>query len=316
MKNKKRGKKEKGIKAQLPAFAWIFSIIIGAVILFFAFFFVTQYGKQVAEPTRAAGIESGIAILLEPFAAVGSLVEAQGSILEFPAGSYIEFGCNIDNDYSEIKARNIKEKTFSLTKKVYDKYLFSQPITTRNKAKLFAFSMPIKEPFYIATPIVIVNGKYCFSSLPLQYKNTLEKISEKINETDSAFNFTSCPSGYIQVNIDWCDSACNYGYIGKKYWFGDLIFPAIFSDELTYNCNLDRMLEREKVLISIYKKKVENLGNKGCPTAGMSSALDNFKTQVDNFQKNKNINNLASLYNSIKQIENLNAGLPSDCKII
>ncbi|MEM2173444.1 MAG: acid shock protein [Candidatus Pacearchaeota archaeon] len=306
--------KARAQKAQLSSFAWIFSLIIGAVILFFAFFFVTQYGKQVAKPTKEVSVESGINILLEPFSEVGSLVEAQGTALEFPADSYTEFGCNANNDYSEIKWRNRKEKTFSIIKQVPDKYIFSKPLITTQKETFFAFSMPLKDPFFIATPVIIVDGKYCLTNLPYQYRTKLEEISKDIiSKTKSAINFTNCPSDYYKIDIG-C-SACNYGFVDGKPWFSDLIYAAIFSDFDTYNCNLDRILARAKILASIYKTKAQLLRNKGCTIGNIEGALDSFITAIDTFMKSKTGNNLGSLYNSIVQLRNINAGLVADCKL-
>jgi len=327
MKSKEEARYAK--KAELPAFAWLFSIIIGAAILFLAFFFVTQYGKQVAQPQEQVGLGSGINMLLEPFTAVGSLVEAKGSILEFTSNVYIEFGCNSVNDYSEIKAKKATHKTFDLTKNAYDKYIFSNIITTQEKESLLAFSVPIKEPFYIATPTIITKGNYCFVGLPFQYKNILESIDDNINETKYNFNYTSsqgsCPAGYTKVcfslsgcdiNINCLDASCNYGSINDKFWFNELVFAGIFSKSETYNCNLDRILERAKKVAFIYKQKSLNLQNKGCAMGGMVSALDAFTAAIDNFKANKNANNLASLYSSISQIQNINSGLNGDCRIV
>jgi hypothetical protein len=313
----------KARKSQLSSFAWIFSIIVGAVFFFLAFFFVTQYGKKTAEPQREAIVESGISVLVEPFSAIGSLVEAQGSVLEFPPETYVEFGCNVDGDYSEIKARSTKERTFSLIKKAYDKYIFSSAITTKGKENYFAFSMPLKEPFYIATPVIIVTNNYCFVGLPYEMEEELKAISEKINLTKYRFNFTQtsgeCPTGYITV----CEKGCNVqiqflcggkcGFVGNKFWWGDLVYPAIFADETVYQCNLERILERMKTLADIYLNKTTML--EGCNPDDISTRLKDLKNAVETFKKYKNGNTLVSLYNQITALEAANEALPKECKV-
>jgi hypothetical protein len=309
-------------KSQLSSFAWIFSIIVGAVFFFLAFFFVTQYGKKTAEPQREAIVESGISVLVEPFSAIGSLVEAQGSVLEFPPETYVEFGCNVDGDYSEIKARSTKERTFSLIKKAYDKYIFSSPIATKGKENYFAFSMPLKEPFYIATPVIIVTNNYCFVNLPYEMEEELKAISEKINLTKYRFNFSDggrCPEGYVSVCADTsvcyslpaCGGKC--GYVGGKFWWGDLIYPAIFADETVYQCNLERILERMKTLADIYLNKTAML--EGCNTGDVSTRLKDLKNAIETFEKYKNGNTLVSLYNQIAALEAANEALPKECKV-
>jgi len=315
----------KARKSQLSSFAWIFSIIVGAVFFFLAFFFVTQYGKKTAEPQREAIVESGISVLVEPFSAIGSLVEAQGSVLEFPPETYVEFGCNVDGDYSEIKARSTKERTFSLIKKAYDKYIFSSAITTKGKENYFAFSMPLKDPFYIATPVIIVTNNYCFS-LPYEMEEELKAISEKINLTKYRFNFSDggrCPEGYVSVCADTsvcyikinslpgCGGKC--GFVGNKFWWGDLVYPAIFADETVYQCNLKRILERMKTLADIYLNKTAML--EGCNTGDISAKLEELKSAIDNFKNHMNGNTLVLLYNKITALEAANEALPKECKV-
>ncbi len=317
--------KIKAKKAQMPAFAWLFSIIVGAVILFLAFFFVTQYGKQVQQPTQQVILGSGINILLEPFTAIGSLAEARSSILEFPASTYIEFGCNANADYSEIKAKNVEHRTFDLAKKTYDKYIFSQQITTKEKERLLGFSLPIRIPFYVATATILTKGNYCFVNLPLHHKNTLEAIDDYIHHTKYNFTYVSsaasCPPGYIKVCTSGCDininclsPSCTYGFVGNKPWLNELLLAAIFSEEETYHCNLDRILERAKVLASIYKKKADSLQQKGCAMGGMTAALDLYVSEINKFKINKN--NPSPLYNAIAQIQNINSALSGDCKLL
>jgi hypothetical protein len=315
--------KRKVRKSQLSSFAWIFSIIVGAVFFFLAFFFVTQYGKKTAEPQREAIVESGISVLVEPFSAIGSLVEAQGSVLEFPPETYVEFGCNVDGDYSEIKARSTKERTFSLIKKAYDKYIFSSPIATKGKENYFAFSMPLKEPFYIATPVIIVTNNYCFVGLPYEMQEELKAISEKINLTKYRFNFTQtsgeCPTGYITV----CERGCNFqiqflcggkcGFVGNKFWWGDLVYPAIFADSEVYNCNLKRILGRMETLADIYKAKANNL--QGCSVGQIVSSLDSLKNTISKIKNLQNTQNWIEFYNQITALEAANEALPKECKV-
>jgi hypothetical protein len=318
--------KRKVRKSQLSSFAWIFSIIVGAVFFFLAFFFVTQYGKKTAEPQREAIVESGISVLVEPFSAIGSLVEAQGSVLEFPPETYVEFGCNVDGDYSEIKARSTKERTFSLIKKAYDKYIFSSAITTKGKENYFAFSMPLKDPFYIATPVIIVTNNYCFSLPSYEMEEELKAISEKINLTKYRFNFTGCPPGYLKVCGDTSTSGCNIsinslpacggkcGYVGGKFWWGDLVYPAIFADSEVYNCNLKRILGRMETLADIYKAKANNL--QGCSVGQIVSSLDSLKNTINKVKNSpQNTQNWIDFYNQIAALEAANEALPKECKV-
>jgi hypothetical protein len=68
---------------------------------------------------------------------------------------------------------------------------------------------------------------------------------------------------------------------GKKLvYVGNLIYAAIFSDKDTYECNVKRLLYRDKRLVSILKDKAELMNLRGCNTA-LISDLGSFETMLE-----------------------------------
>jgi len=287
-------------KAQMQQFAWIFSIIVGAVVLFLAFFFVTQYSKQVERPTKQITIASGINILLEPFSAIGSLAEIRAEPIELPAGIYVEFNCNAVKDYSEIKAREKGHRRFDLTEKVYDKYIFAKTIETKARSKFFAFSLPIKIPFYVATATVIVADDYCLASLPNNdYKESLQEVYDSIEDK-------------VDIELDF---SCSENLLEGKQYIDGLILAAVFSEDDVYNCNLERILSRAIRIAGIYKEKAMLMQQKGCSVGNVISALDNYINAAKNFKANMNEQNLNSFYSAIEQLKNANGNLKKECRL-
>lgn len=296
-------------KAQMQQFAWIFSIVVGAIVLFLAFFFVTQYGKQVEKPTKQAVLSAGIDILLEPFSAIGSLAEVRAEPIEIPKDMHIEFDCNDDNDYSEIKARGKKHKTFELTRKSYDKYIFANTIETKSKSKFLAFSLPIKIPFYVATATVIVNKDYCIKNLPQKYKESLNEIYEPIKDSiKTKLEFENCEPNQEIYGI-------NKGRVYGKYFINQLVVAAVFSENDLYNCNLNRILKRAIRIAKIYKSKAEKMSAKGCNMDGSIEALNTYIDKAEIFLNNKNQNTLNDFYQSVQDLTNINNGLYGECKL-
>lgn len=276
----------------MQQFAWIFSIIIGALILFFAFFFITQYTTKIGSPKKQITLAKSINLLLEPFSAIGSLAEMRGEIIEFPKDIYVEFGC--DKDYNEIKAKEIKHKYFDLTEKVYDKFIFAKKITTKSKTKFFAFSLPIKIPFYASTAIVIVVNDTCVGSLNEEYKENLEEIYNSLKDNvDVKINFT-CYSENPYSDLD------------------GFAVAYLFSDAQNFNCNLERILNRAINIAEIYKKKAELLQAKGCDMGNIIYALDVYINKTKKFIQNKNKNELLL---AIQQLNEANDNLDFNCKL-
>ena len=71
-------------------FSWIFAVIVGAVFLFLAFYFIgskLMLERQI-ETTKTS---HNINILITPFSSIGAIAEASSKMIEMPKEAEIEF---------------------------------------------------------------------------------------------------------------------------------------------------------------------------------------------------------------------------------
>jgi hypothetical protein len=315
MKKSKRGKGKKGAMQ----FAWIFAIIVGAVILFLTFFFL---GREIFTQEQQSGIEEvyGLDILLGPFTYLGSISEATSNEINLYTTTKLDFDCNsLGLGYSTI----ILEKKSITTNDIYDKYLYGDKMETK---KIAVISKPFKMPFRVADLIYLAqdsgNDKtYCFVNPPLRIENELNNLD--INGFEFYNSIGQCSQGTISICFDvsaTCDikvydkssgSMTEYeiGEVRKGqdriYFVGNsLMYGAIFSSKEVYNCNLERLVARIDPLISIYRDKNLALSQEDCDENYniALAALDSAALNLDP----ENFNSLLVLYNNAQELEILN----------
>ncbi len=294
------------MKAQFQQFAWVFSVIVGAIILFLTFFFISQYAKQVEKPTRQITIASGLNILLEPFSSISSLARMRAEILELPKDYYVEIDCK--EGYNLIKAKKIDEKYFEINEKVYDKYIFSKPINTKKNRKFLVYSLPIEIPFHVGNAIVIVTNDTCLANLPYkkdEMEETLEELKEELKDLPK-INFSGC-SDKNNYNGN------EYGNLNGKFWIRNLVSAAVFSNNSLYDCNLNRILDRALKITEILEGKARIASSYGCDYSGIVYSLENYKNKTKEFMKNKN--KLEEFYKAMKQLDDANRNLPLECRL-
>ena len=254
-------------KAQFQ-FAWIFAVIVGALILFLAFYFVgTNLLRQryEQETTKTQSLD----ILLNPFSYLGSLSATSYNPLSLPDESEIIINCeqiSLGNlGYNEITL--VSKNQAGIPRIAYDKYIFApQPM----KGKDFeALSKPLKLPWRVADLIILwpKNQEYCFNK-KIQELERLNISSIKIQGIDQ------CSQDSIKVCIDssGCDINVNTNTKtvkkqGKTLSYTDsLMYAAIFSDPNLYECNVKRLASRIYNEAEIYEKKALLLAQKNCHT--------------------------------------------------
>src|SRR3989339_2030184 len=142
-------KNQKGV----VEFGWIFSIIVGAIILFFAFYFV---GTQLMQKENMNQIVSSQAldVLYTPFSYVGSVAEASASVAKIDKTSTLTVECSgiTGSDplgYNEVSTYSFYkgEKNIGISRRAYDKYVFAEDGTEKY---FFVMSKPLNMPWRIA----------------------------------------------------------------------------------------------------------------------------------------------------------------------
>ncbi len=295
-------------KAQFQ-FAWIFAVIVGALILFLAFYFVgtTLLRQRYEQETIQA---QSLDILLNPFAYLGAIGRTNYNLLSLPEESEVMIDCNKeifgDLGYNEITL--VSKKETGISKAVYDKYIFApQPMKGKN---FDALSKPLKMPWRIADVIILwpSNQKYCFVNAPTRIKEELESINIK------SLVFKDLPDECSKDSIKVCfqASGCDINVYSNKvsknkrdsYYSDDaLMYAAIFSDPVLYDCNVKRLASRIAIESEIYEKKALSLNQRGC---SVSYNLEPLKTNAEDVFENTN--SIISLQQAAQILESINRG--------
>ena len=184
---------KKNKKAEIPAFGWIFAMIIGAVILFIAIFVVvrvTSTQKYKTNTELAAKLDS----VLNPFASVGSIGAIFTDTITLPSKTQINLVCepsfladdDSTNDLGAISLiissedellNSIVKEAEAGQHKSYNKYIFGN--SSMVGKELAIMSRPLELPFRVDDVIYITTKKYCFENTPDVIK---QDISLEINE--------------------------------------------------------------------------------------------------------------------------------------
>lgn len=309
-------------KAQME-FAWIFAVIVGAIILFLAFYFVGTrlLGQQYEQTTIQA---QSLDILLNPFSQFGEIKVMSQNIVTLAQLANLTIDCNHDG-LGDNTLTLTQKNTAGIPKTARDKYIFAeQNLETK---KFQALSMPFEMPWRVADIVILwpYDKKYCFVKAPVFINESLG------NETITGLNISSiifvtsknnCPENSIKVCFP--DSSCdisvtisdssNLGHKGstaKKgqgaiYFAGDaMLYASIFSGKELYNCNFQRLAARLESQTAIYKEKAIALSQKGCSaTFNLDPLKNNAKSLSDAQTIGENL--ITNLWAAAKQVSQQN----------
>ncbi len=198
-----------------------------------------------------------------------------------------------------------------------NKYLFSN--STVEGKKFYIFSKPFEFPFKVADLIYLTSAeeKYCFDSGSLP-----EEIKKEITQIGQANLAPNCTGpeykDYIKVcfNGQLCDINVNYDSYrktvkkrgqGEVDFVGDaLMYAAIFSDNDTYECQVQRLLMRTKELANLYKEKAALMA---CDSY-LGEDLNQLINQLENIKSSSALQGINSIVENI-YYKNDNSG----CKL-
>jgi len=315
---------KKGKKGYIE-FSWLFALIVGAIILFLAFYFI---GAKLLIKTYEKTTEEaqGIDTLLNPFSYFGELKAKSSSAVNLQQKSTINFSCsqqdNQDLGYDSITL-SVKNKE-GLARNVYDKYIFAEKEIEAKK--LQALSIPLELPWRISEVLILwdYDKKYCFMNAPNAVKETLS--DERLNISGIYFANSNCPENSTKVCFATQNSDCEIkvninpdGNTGttfrqnKRIYFAtdSLMYASIFSDYNIYNCNIKRLASRLKYQIIIYEDKLNALRARGCNTNMDFAAL---KQKVDSIIESGDVDeNMFEMWQLSQEIKNANSR--ADCKL-
>lgn len=293
-------------RAQMPAFGWVFAIIIGIMILFLAGYLI---GKMIRTNEYESEVEMarGFDIILNPFASIGGIGPvSMGKTVRLAQETALEFSC----DDTGLGSQGLMLKTKSsfggwgdLTEEmsIYDKYIYSENAQGKN---FYILSKSFELPFRIDELIYIVSDDYCFINAP----EKMNEQFENLNMPKIKFDADDCEGKNVCFGIDqdycdvavegsecedefFCDNIYEHGSVKKKgerdtfYFATDaMLYAAIFSDYYTYDCNFNRLMNRLDLLCDIYKEKIGKM-NPECNADSINNELAKLKADVQELKE-------------------------------
>ncbi len=276
-------------------FAWIFAVIVGAMILFLAFYFVGT--KLLGQRYEQATVEAhSLDVLLNPFSSFGEIKILSKDKIALPQRSTLDVTCDSEGGqgfgYDEITLTQKGE--MGVPKKAREKYIFAESALESKEFQVL--SAPFEMPWRAADVVILwpYNKDYCFVSAPSFINESLGNSTStglKISSIHFTTNKNLCPvnstivcfpgSGCdISVSIQSQSSLGHKGSTSKRgqtpiYFMGDaLMYASIFSDKTLYYCNLQRIASRLASQTAVYKSKASSLAGKGCSSTFNLEALE------------------------------------------
>jgi hypothetical protein len=306
-------KNKKGIEM---TFAWMFSIIAGAVILFLAIYAASRLIKTAKYEVSTVTAKE-LSIIFEPMeTGIASGKSIKASLSE---ETRIFNDCYDDGIFGEQRISLAVKKGKQWSKPgaeipINNKYIFSN--ATTDGKKIYIFGMPFEFPFKVADIIILTTRGYCFVNSPDAIQDELGNL----NLDNMKFEVSNCTKDDIRVcfgssfgtggkcditvygtcSVD-CESDFDEGYVMKEkkniYFSGRLIYPAIFSSPELYECNLKRLAKKAMQLALLYKDEANWLSTK-CGTVS-SAELANFGQQLNALKDSKSLMVLSSQAKSL-----------------
>src|SRR6056297_1680052 len=187
------------------SFSWIFAIIVGAFILFFAITSISKLGniRQTSQGAQA-GVE--LEILLNPLET--GLETGSTSMLTMPIYSKLYMDCDTYGDFGNhhlmVQEQVKKEwQSSGINIKFQNKYLFSKSIIEGKN--FYLFTKPLNLPFKVGSLIYMTSSedKYCFKDPP-------EKIAEELFDLDQQnIVIDHCEESHIEVCFSSTEKDCD-----------------------------------------------------------------------------------------------------------
>lgn len=301
------------------SFNWMFAIIVGGFILFLAIYGASKFIKT-SENTLYTETAARMTSLLDPMET--GLASGKATEISFQKESRFYFTCDTQSfpPFGR-QTLSFSEKTFgeefgkrSDRVNIKDKYIFVDEVIQGKK--LFIFSKPFFLTFKVADLTIIFSSDYCFYDTPEEIEEDLGGLNIKSIHFIDPKNKTECNG--INVCFNSQEKNCNIkvshqnNYLIKKgeklYYTDDLIYAAIFSSPEIYKCNLKRLKGKFNQLSEIYLKKIEIIKRKGC-NSNIGPKLESMTSPIDSSSE------LLLLYNQAKEINTINDGEESDCRL-
>jgi hypothetical protein len=297
-------------KAQ-SEYAWIFSLVVGAMILFLAIYAASKLfttSKYLAESEILRSFDN----ILNPFSSLGSIATlALSKEIKMPYELEMNFSCDSSKEIQTLAIRIIEKRDIGEWTKPYtikNKYVFSEK-NLRGKT-IWTFSKAFILPWRVDDMIYIISNDYCFidANIPRNVMNELEMINSssiRVLPEDSCENaITVCFTGDCNISIDYNSKSLTKPGQSQTYFLDDAsMYAAIFSHKDIYDCNMKRLLSRASIQSTILMNEANVLV--GCVSGNLANSLYSFG-QATKTVSNQGLSEItaSTLISSATQIKN------------
>jgi hypothetical protein len=303
------------------SFSWFFAIIVGAIVIFLAVYITTKI-VNMQRTGNEAEMGMQLATLLTPMDT--NIEEGKTAMIVVPVETKLFNDCSLETTFGSQDFRALTKSGIgdawrsaddSVEISFHNKYLFSSAEVHGNK-EIYILSKPFKFPFKIADLMMMWsdNEEYCFVNLPwADLKDEIIRLKLKNVQLDSCSPNAKkiCFSGSCDITIDSNQKTVTHSGSQPVYYtesFGDndkyaLLYAAIFSDPVVYECQVNRLMARASQISMLYELKSKYLSPKGCMSEPvLSTALSTFKNQINppNFAGSQNLNSAVPAAQSLK----------------
>ncbi|MBU0907417.1 MAG: hypothetical protein KKD18_02470 [Nanoarchaeota archaeon] len=278
------------------SFSWIFTIIVGAFIIFLAIYFAIRL-VSTEQFSREAKEGKSIGILLTP---VETQVE-EGKFAKIllrdktvlfnkcePPATTNPFGSqNIGTSVNPPIGQRVSLLNGTMST-FHNKYIFTSSYGIQGDEEMYVLSKPLWLPFKVADLLIIWSDqeKYCFKNpVPDAIKSRLQALNlekVRISTTCDADEIDVCFTGGTSctINVDINQHKVTKVSAPPMYYLDSLeddpyamLYAAIFSDPANYECQKARILAHIRELIKLYLYKSEKIIVQGSTTGCSSNSL-------------------------------------------
>lgn len=305
------------------SFVWIFAILVGAFVIFFAVYASTEFIGTKKIEQSAVGAKS-LGTLLSPLET--SLEESKVSVISVREDVEILNSCESLTSFgSQIISISYGGDVEIVENSFHNKYLFSSASISGND--FYVLSKPFYFPFKVGDLIMIwpKDEGYCFvKPLPFEMEDEIGDLDldnfevvdslEECSESKSVCQNSRCDIE-IDVNsrkiIRHFDGGKSVNYVKSVGNVGEntLILAGIFSDSEIYNCHVVRLLSRAKKLALIYKKKSDYLLGRGCGAPRLNNYFADYLGKIEIANENFGYVSFQNAYDSAERLGRENDGL-------
>jgi len=287
-------------------FVWMFAIIVGGSILFFAIYGAMNWGDLIRYRGESE-VAKSISILVDPLQA-GFADGSFGKII-FGDETKIRNLCFEEgfgrNEISVSTKSDIGESwgDGGIATSIKSKYIFSREENIGTE--FFVFSKSFDFPYEVSDMLFLTSEKYCFFDAPEDVKEDVSFLRIANIEIDENCTFEDAVKVCFSSGGD-CDvrvyGDLESGSVDKDgdemNYVGNLLYAAIFSEKEIYECNIQRLLFRTGEIAGVFAEKVDYMDARGC-NSNLKSDLLQFKEAVSGGIS-------ASVINSAEQLDRRN----------